>query len=218
MKTVEAGIQIATPRTLLGALAILAFLGCAADVRAQEAAGSGSAATAADQSNMPAAAQSGQAAIERTARRFRVGVEAGVGLDPELMLFGAHGSFGPLFRHGIDFRPGVDFGVGEVTTMFGINLDVLYSLPGTGAGWAPYIGAGPNFTLSHRGFETEETDKVDGEVGPIVTRNRFDFSDTDFEGGMNFIVGARRANGLFLEMKATAYGVSNVRLLVGFNF
>ena len=71
------------------------------------------------------------------------------------------------------------------------------------------MGAGPNFALSHRGFESDESD--DG-------RNRFDFSDTDFEGGFNFIAGARNRNGMFLEMKATAYGVSNVRLLAGFNF
>ena len=212
MKTVETELRTAAPRMLCGAMVILTFVWCAADVRAQ-ASGAGSAAAAADQSNMPAAAQSGQAAVERTVRRFRVGVEGGVGLDPELMIFGAHGAFGPLFRRGIDFRPGVDFGVGELTTMFGINLDVLYSLPGTGGGWTSYVGAGPNFALSHRGFEADRADDEEP-----VTRNRFDFSDTDFEGGMNFIVGARRANGLFLEMKATAYGVSNVRLLVGFNF
>jgi hypothetical protein len=102
--------------------------------------------------------------------------------------------------------------VGEVTTTFGINLDVLYALPGgtRAAEWIPYVGAGPNFALSHRGFESEEDEDDD--------RNRFDFSDTDFEGGVNFIAGVRRRNGMFLEMKATAYGVSNVRLLVGFNF
>lgn len=72
-----------------------------------------------------------------------------------------------------------------------------------------YIGAGPKFALSHRGFESNETED---------DRNRFDFSDTDFEAGGNFIAGARRRNGLFLEMKATAYDVSNVRVLVGFNF
>jgi hypothetical protein len=35
---------------------------------------------------------------------------------------------------------------------------------------------------------------------------------------MNFIAGARNRNGMYLGMKATAYGVSNVRLLLGFNF
>jgi hypothetical protein len=164
------------------------------------------------QSNVPAPARQAEQAVERTVRRFRVGVEGGVGVDPELIMFGAHGTFGPIFTRGVDFRPGLEIGVGEVTTLLGINLDVLYSLTGTGrpAGWAPYIGAGPNLTLSHRGFEAtpESTDD----------RNRFDFSDTDFEGGFNFIAGARHRSGMFLEMKATAYGVSNVRLLVGYNF
>jgi hypothetical protein len=161
--------------------------------------------------NLPADARQAEDAVERAVRRFRIGAEGGVGLDPELIMFGAHGAFGPLFRRNVEFRPGIEFGIGEVTTTLGVNLDVLYTLPGgaRGAGWTPYVGAGPNFALSHRGFESDESDEE---------QNRFDFSDTDFEGGVNFIAGARRRNGMFLEMKATAYGVSNVRLLVGFNF
>ena len=163
------------------------------------------------QSNVPEEARQAEQAVERTVRRLRAGVEGGVGVDPELIMFGAHAAFGPLFKRGVDFRPGVELGVGEVTTLFGINLDVLYTLPGGArAGWAPYIGAGPNFALSHRGFENDDGEDDD--------RNRFDFSDTDFEGGFNFIAGARHRNGMFLELKATAYGVSNVRLLVGYNF
>ncbi len=163
------------------------------------------------QSNVPADARQAEDAVERAVRRFRIGAEGGVGLDPELIMFGAHGAFGPLFRRNVEFRPGIEIGIGEVTTTLGVNLDVLYTLPGgaRGAGWTPYVGAGPNFALSHRGFESNETED---------DQNRFDFSDTDFEGGLNFIAGARRRNGMFLEMKATAYGVSNVRLLVGFNF
>jgi hypothetical protein len=76
--------------------------------------------------------------------------------------------------------------------------------------WIPYLGAGPNIGLSHRGFDLDE---IQDDV-----RNRFDFGDTDFEGGLNFIAGARSRRGTFLEMKATAYGVSNIRLLVGFTF
>ena len=163
--------------------------------------------------NVPPAGRQAEDAVERTVRRFRIGVEGGVGLDPELIMFGAHGSFGPIFTRGVEFRPGVEFGVGELTTLFGINLDVLYTLPGStrGARWTPYVGIGPNFGLSHRGFETDTDDEDDD-------RNRFDFSDTDFEGGVNFIAGARAQNGMFLELKGTAYGVSNVKLIVGFNF
>jgi len=164
------------------------------------------------QSNVPPQAQQAEAELERAARRFRVGVVAGVGLDPELIMFGGHGAFGPIFNRNIEFRPGVEFGIGEVTTMFGINLDVLYTLPGASRGtrWTPYVGAGPNFALSHRGFEEDLDDDDDG--------NRFDFSDTDFVGGFNFFAGARTPNGMFLEMKSTAYGVSNIRFLVGYNF
>ena len=149
--------------------------------------------------------------MERTVNRFRIGVEAGVGLDPELIMFGAHGAFAPIFHRNVEFRPGVELGVGELTTLFGVNLDVLYTLPGTSraARWTPYIGGGPNFALSHRGFESDIDDD---------DRSRFDFSDTDFEPGFNFIAGARARNGMFLELKATAYGVSNVRVMVGYNF
>jgi hypothetical protein len=175
------------------------------------------------QPNTPAEARQAEDAVERVVERFRVGVEGGVGLDPELIMFGAHAAFAPIFSRNVEFRPGIEFGVGEITTLFGINLDVLYLLPGSTrtTRWMPYVGAGPNFGLSHRGFETEDGDnvEVDGvDVGDGDTRNRFDFSDTDFNGGLNFIAGARSQGGVFFELKATAYGVSNIRLLAGFNF
>ncbi len=180
------------------------------------------------QQNVPPAVQQAEADVERAARRFRMGVQGGVGLDPEILDVGVHGAFGPFFTPNVAFRPGIELGIGEVTTLFGINLDILYTVPGLSrdAVWIPYVGAGPNFGLSHRGFETDDVDNVDG-VSVSVTgttvddddeRNRFDFSDTDFNGGMNFIVGMRKQNGMFFEMKATAWGVSNVRLLAGFNF
>jgi hypothetical protein len=163
-------------------------------------------------SNVPAPAQQAEGAVERTVRRFRIGVEGGVALDPELIIFGAHGAFGPVFTRSVEFRPGFEFGVGEITTLFGINLDVLYTLPGSRtAAWAPYAGAGPNFALSHRGFDSADADTGD-------TGNRFDFSDTSFNGGFNFLAGVRSRKGAFLELKATAYGTSMVRLLAGFNF
>jgi hypothetical protein len=171
---------------------------------------------ATQQSNLPQEARQIEADVEDAVRRFGVGVSGGAGLDPELIVVGAHGTFGPLFRRGIEFRPGVELGIGEVTTMLGIDLNVLYRFPGTTTQtrWRPYIGGGPNFALSHRSFETEETDHVDG----AEDRNRFDFSDTDFKGGFNLIAGARNRAGLFFELKATAWGVTNVRLLAGFNF
>ena len=173
---------------------------------------------AVQQSNVPQEARQIEDDVEDAVRRFRIGVSGGAGLDPELIVVGAHGSFGPLFRRGIEFRPGVELGIGELTTMLGIDLNVLYTFPATAqTRWRPYIGGGPNFALSHRGFETDDLDNVDG-VDVDEDRNRFDFSDTDFESGFNLIAGARTRRGLFFELKATAWGVTNVRLLAGFNF
>jgi hypothetical protein len=72
-------------------------------------------------------------------------------------------------------------------------------------------------TRRYQQFWRDNVD-VDGIPDTLEDRGRFDFSDTDFNGGMNFIVGMRQPNGMFFEMKATAWGVSNVRLLAGFNF
>ena len=159
---------------------------------------------------------------QREARRFGAGVQGGVGLDPEIIDVGAHITIGPIFKPELSFRPGVEIGVGELTTLFAIIHDVLYMLDG-GDGdrsWTPYLGAGPSFGLSHRGFSTDDDDHVSvpGDDDTAEDRGRFDFSDTDFNGGMNFIAGVRKRSGLFLEMKATAWGVSNIRLLIGFNF
>ena len=200
-------------RFLVAVLAIASVIVIPSSAAAQQV----STAAALQQSNVPAAAQNAADDVEDAARRFRLGVRAGVGLDPELINFGAHAMLGPIFSPNFTFRPGIEFGVGEITTMFGVNLDVLYTLPGATAQtrWLPYFGGGPNFGLSHRGFDTDDEDNVDSEDD---TRNRFDFSDTDFNGGFNFIVGARNRGGTFFELNATAYGVSNIKLLAGFNF
>jgi hypothetical protein len=168
-------------------------------------------ADAAAQQNVPPAVQQAERNIESAVRRFGIGIQGGVALDPELLDVGVHAAFGPIFTPAVAFRPGVELALGEVTTMLGINLDVLYVLPGTTADsrWRPYVGAGPNFSYSRVDFEPDDVDDDD---------NRFDFSDSDGNAGFNFIAGARNANGLFIELKATAYGVSTIRLLAGFDF
>lgn len=168
------------------------------------------ASTAAQKPNVPPAGQQAEDAVEQAVDRFRIGAEGGVDLDPELIIFGAHAAFAPIFTRNLEFRPGFEFGLGEVTTVFGVNFDLVYLLPGLGRGsrWTPYAGAGPNLSVSHRDFE--DTDEESG--------NRFDFSDTDFDAGFNFIAGIRNRSGVFLEMKATAYSVPTIRLLLGYNF
>jgi len=174
------------------------------------------------QQNVPPPAQDLQRDVERVVRRYQLGVHGGVGIDPEVINVGGHGLIGPIFSPNVAFRPGLEIGIGEVTTLLAINLDVLYSFnrDADDNEWAPYAGAGPAFGLSHRGFEADG-DNVSGETpeGDIEqdARNRFDFSDTDFDGGINFIVGMRKGRGFF-EMRSTAWGVSNIRLVAGFNF
>lgn len=188
------------------------------EVSAQEVSPGNGPASAPAQQNQPPQAQRVEAEAESAVRRFRIGVQGGVGLDPELIDVGVHAAFGPVFRRNIEFRPVFELGLGELTTTLGINIDVLYLFPGSlqETQWTPYVGGGPHFGLSHQSFETDDADNVDDPDGD--EDSRFDFSDTDFDGGMNFIVGMRKQSGTFFEMKATAWGVSNIRLLVGFNF
>ena len=123
----------------------------------------------------------------------------------------AYGSTAPPFR--------LPANIGRTTSVTaGVIRTRSIRVPGEreAGDWLPYVGAGPTFGLSHRGFSTDETDHVD--TGSNDTPNRFDFSDTDFNGGVNFIVGMRKTRGAFFEMRATAWGVSNIRLLAGFNF
>lgn len=178
---------------------------------AQQTAANSSA--AGQEPNVPRPVQAVEGAVEDAVERFGIGVQAGVGLDPELIMFGAHARFAPVFHRAVTLRPALEFGVGEVTTMAALHFDVLYTLASSpGSRWTPYLGAGPNFSVSHRGFETGGEDELEDE------RNRFDFSDTDVDGGFNVVAGVQRENGMFLELKATAYGVTNIRLLAGFNF
>jgi hypothetical protein len=158
--------------------------------------------------------------LERQARRFRAGVSGGAALDPELISIDAFATLTPFRRPSLAVRPGVELAFGEVTTLVGLHFDVLYSVPGVrpSVRWAPYIGAGPNFSFSHRGIDEDQflgdnvTDDGDDDNG------RFDFSQYDWNNGFNFIVGARTPRGTFFELKATAYGVANIRMLAGFEF
>jgi len=173
--------------------------------------------------NDQAPAQGVQNAVTDVVRKWNIGVQGGIALDPELIVVGAFGSFGPIFSPSVQFRPGLYLAFGEVTTELGFDLDFLYTIPGSGNAWRTYVGGGPNFALSHRGFTAETTTDTTPTPTPTdsntttTTTSRFDFGDTNFDSGFNFIVGATRGK-TFFEMRATAYGVSNVKLLAGFRF
>ena len=166
----------------------------------------------------PANVQQLESQLERQARRFHIGLTGGVALDPELISVNGFATYTPFRQRGILVRPNVELAFGELTTLIGLHVDGLYLLPGVSRSirWAPYVGAGPNFTFSHRGVDEQQF--LSDLNAPAVDTDRFDFSQWDWNNGFNFIVGARNPNGTFFEMKATAWSVSTIRMLGGFEF
>ena len=146
--------------------------------------------------------------IEKNARRYRVGVRAGVALDPELIDLGAHATFGPIFSRQFLFRPNVEFAYGELTTLLALNLEGIYRLSATMPRnrWSPYVGGGPTLGFGHQGFSGTS----DGRT--------FDFSQFTFHSGVNLLVGFEKPSGVFVELKSSVYTDPHLRLLFGFTF
>jgi hypothetical protein len=148
--------------------------------------------------------------IERQARRLQLGVRGGVGLDPELVMIGVQGQIGPFFHPDVYVRPNVEFGYGEVTALFGLNLEGIYRLPlnSRQGRWSAYAGAGPAVNLLHQNFE-RETDE-----------DRIDFGDFKSDIGLNILGGVRFRSGTFVELKTTVYSqpAPTLRLIFGYNF
>jgi hypothetical protein len=148
--------------------------------------------------------------IVRYTKRFRAGVRAGTTLDSELFMFGAHAQMGPLFRKDVWFRPNIELGFGEVTTMVGINLEAIYRLPVSQrqARWSTYMGAGPSFNFLHQDFERDDGD------------NQIDFGDFEYKTGFNLLMGLQLRRGTFFEIKTSIYSrpAPTLRLILGHNF
>ena len=148
--------------------------------------------------------------IEREARRFQLGVRAGVALDPELVLIGAQMQVGPFFNSDVFFRPNVEFAYGEVTALFALNPEVIYRLPISSrqGRWSAYVGVGPGFNFLHQNFERNGDGK------------RIDFGDFHSDVGLNVLGGIRYRSGMFMELKTTVYADPSptLRLIVGYNF
>ncbi|HXE62902.1 MAG TPA: hypothetical protein VN519_05145 [Bryobacteraceae bacterium] len=149
--------------------------------------------------------------IERETRRFRVGVRAGLALDPELILIGVQSQIGPFFNKNVYFRPNVEFAWGEVTALFALNPEVIYRLPlaSRNARWAPYFGVGPGFNFLHQNFEQNG-----------VSGKRIDFGEFHSDVGLNLIGGIQYRSGMFMELKTTVYSDPSptLRLVLGYNF
>ena len=160
-------------------------------------------------SPIPPEVRSLERQIERQVRRFRAGVRAGVGLDPEVVAAGVHAKLGPFFHRDVFLRPNAEFGFGEVTTLVALNFEAVYRLPITErqSRWSIYVGAGPGFNFIDRDFEEAQSGNRD-----------INFDDFDFEGSLNLLAGVEFRNGMFLELKSTAYSRPQTRLLIGYSF
>jgi hypothetical protein len=167
-------------------------------------------AAAGEQGNVPADVRKVERDIERAARKYRVGVRAGVALDPELILFGVQSELGPIFHPDITFRPNVEFAFGEVTALFALNPEIIYRLPLSSrrGRWSTYVGAGPGFNFIHQNFERTEGEK------------RIDFGDFHSDVGFNILGGIRYRSGMFTELRTSVYSDTSptLRMVIGYNF
>jgi hypothetical protein len=164
----------------------------------------------ADGSVVPADVRRIERDIERELRRYQVGVRGGVALDPELVMIGVHAQVGPFFRSDVFFRPSVEFGLGEVTSMFALNPELIYRLPFSSSQdrWSTYFGAGLGINLLHQNFEREDGGK------------RIDFGEFHSDTALNILGGVRRRGGMFMELKTSVYSEPSptLRLTLGYNF
>lgn len=147
--------------------------------------------------------------IQRQVNRYRVGVRAGLSLDPELVMIGAHAQIGPFFNENFSARPGIELGFGELSTLIALNFDGAYRLPVSPSRgrWRMFMGGGPSLTFVSQGFEGEDDD-----VG------RFDFNNFDLDVGLNIFLGIESRSGFFMELRSKAYAVPSVAFQVGYNF
>jgi hypothetical protein len=157
---------------------------------------------------VPPAIRRTEADIKRQARRYRLGVRAGGTLDPELITLGFHGQIGPFFSNRFWARPNLELGFGEVTDLVALNFEGIYRVPVTQrtSRWQFFMGAGPALNFAKRGFDVEDED------------DNVNFDDFDLDVGINVLAGVQARDGMFVELKATAYGVPHMRFSIGYNF
>jgi len=158
---------------------------------------------------VPASVRKLESSIEHQSKKFALGFRTGVGLDPELLLLGVQARFGPLFGRDLSFRPNLDFGFGEVTKLFVLDLNAVYRLPlnTRQSRVSMFIGGGPCLSFIHRNF-------VEAAAGD----NGIDFGEFDFQSGLNILAGAEFRSGFFVEAKTTVWAGPHLRLSIGYSF
>lgn len=121
-----------------------------------------------------------------------LGVRAGVSVNPDQFYFGGHAETAPLVGN-LRFRPNLEVGVGDNTTLVAFNIEFAYHFPSQQS-WHAYAGAGPALNFIRRGGETNS------------------------EGGLNLLIGIQHSGGLFAEFKVGTLDSPDVKMGVGYAF
>jgi hypothetical protein len=122
------------------------------------------------------------------------GVRAGVSVDPDQFYFGGHYETGPLIDR-LHFKPNVEIGFGDDIKLVAVNFEFVYKFPNKGP-WRLYAGGGP--AINFYSFDNSD--------------------DGDSEPGLNLLVGAEAASGLFFEVKFGTIDSPDLKFGVGWTF
>lgn len=122
-----------------------------------------------------------------------VGVRGGVTMNPDQIHFGGHYESPALIEH-LHFKPNIEIGVGDDTTLVAANFEFVYKF-GEDGDWHFYAGG-----------------------GPAVNFYSFDEADGQTEGGVNALIGAESRQGLFFEVKLGASDSPDFKFSVGWVF
>ena len=144
--------------------------------------------------------------LARQTRKYHLGVRGGVGLDPELVMIGAQGEFGPFASGRLSARPSIELGFGEVTDLVAVNLEGIFRLPSSDRNWTFYAGAGLGLNFTKLGFSVEDEEES------------INFDEFKFDAGFNVVAGALLRSGVFMEIRASAYSRPTMRLMLGYSF
>jgi hypothetical protein len=127
----------------------------------------------------------------------RAGVRAGISIDPDQFYFGAHVDVKEVVER-FWFRPNAEIGVGDHTTLVGLNGEFVYFPVVRSKEWTPYFGGGPALVFT----------------SVKVNSNR----DTDVGPGFNFVGGIQQRRGMLAEIKIGALDSPNFKLGIGWTW
>jgi hypothetical protein len=128
----------------------------------------------------------------------QVGFRAGVSGDPTQFYFGGHVETPPLADH-LSFRPNVEVGLGDHTTLVAFNIELVYRIPLRNNPWTIYVGGGP--AANWYSYSSDNPHH----------------SGSEFGGGLNVLVGLEHQGGLFTELKVGAIDSPSIKFAVGYS-